>query len=170
MAALAATATLGLGVGVAAAAPEGRIQQVESVDGTLTYVLSADGLAEGEAIDPASVRTTLGGIDAPTTASPVAAAEGPVLDRTTMIVLDSSGSMADFGKLGIAKSAAISYLESLPSDVKAGLVSFSDSAEVEVAPTLDRVAERQPASERGAQGAECVGNGHRPPSASPTRE
>ena len=50
--------------------PEGRIQQVESVDGAVTYVLSAEGLAEGESIDPASVRTTLGGVDAPTTAAP----------------------------------------------------------------------------------------------------
>ena len=117
VAVLAATATLGLGVGMAAAAPEGRIQQVESVDGTVTYVLSADGLAEGETIDPASVRTTLGGIEAPTTASPVAAAEGPVVDRTTMIVLDSSGSMADFGKLDLAKDAARQYVAALPEDV-----------------------------------------------------
>ena len=59
VAAVAATATLGLGSGVAWAAPEGRIQEVESVDGAVTYVLSAEGLAEGESIDPTSVRTTL---------------------------------------------------------------------------------------------------------------
>ncbi len=140
VAAAAATATLSLGSGVAWAAPEGRIQQVESADGAVTYVLSADGLAEGESIDPASVRTTLAGIDAPTTATPVAAEAGPVIARTTMIVLDSSGSMAEFGKLASAQAAAKQYLATLPADVKAGLVTFADEASVEVAPTEDRAA------------------------------
>jgi tight adherence protein B len=140
VAAAAATATLSLGSGVAWAAPEGRIQQVESADGAVTYVLSADGLAEGESIDPASVRTTLAGIDAPTTAAAVTAEAGPVIARTTMIVLDSSGSMAEFGKLASAQAAAKQYLATLPADVKAGLVTFADEASVEVAPTEDRAA------------------------------
>ena len=134
----AAIATLSLGTGVAWAAPEGRIQQVESVDGAVTYILSAEGLAEGESIDPASVRTTLGGVDAPTTAAPVAAESGPVVGRTTMIVLDSSGSMAEDGKLAKAQEAAKQYLDTLPADVKAGLVTFADEASVKVAPTEDR--------------------------------
>ena len=50
-----------------------------------------------------------------------------------MLVLDSSGSMAEFGKLDTAKSAANQYLDSLPADVSAGLISFADEAEVEVA-------------------------------------
>ena len=136
----AAIATLSLGAGVAWAAPEGRIQQVESVDGAVTYVLSAEGLAEGESIDPASVKTTLGGIDAPTTAVPIAAEEGPAVARTTMIVLDSSGSMADNDKLAKAQDAAKQYLATLPADVKAGLVTFADKASVEVTPTEDRAA------------------------------
>ena len=139
-AAVAVTSTLGLSTGVAWAAPEGRIQQVESADGAVTYVLSAEGLAEGESIDPASVRTTLGGVDAPTTATPVAAEAGPVVARTTMIVLDSSGSMADSNKLTKAQDAAKQYLDTLPADVKAGLVTFADKAAVKVAPTEDRAA------------------------------
>ena len=106
----------------------------------MTYVLSAEGLAEGESIDPASVRTTLGGVDAPTTATPVAEDAGPVVSRTTMIVLDSSGSMAEFGKLAKAQDAAKQYLDTLPADVKAGLVTFADEATVAVAPTEDRAA------------------------------
>ncbi len=130
---------LGLNAGVAWAAPEGRIQQVESTDGVVTYILSAEGLAEGETIDPASVSTTLGGVDAPTTAEPVAS-DAPTVDRTTMIVLDASGSMGDAEKLIQAQAAAKLYLETLPSDVEAGLVTFSDTAEVAVAPTADRAA------------------------------
>lgn len=136
---LAAAATLGLGAGSAWAAPEGRIQDVQSADGVVTYILSAEGLAEGESIDPASVTTTVGGVDAPTTAASVTEDAAPVA-RATMIVLDSSGSMADFGKLASAQAAAKQYLETLPDDVKAGLVTFADDAVVAVEPTQDRAA------------------------------
>jgi tight adherence protein B len=139
-AAVAVASTLGLGTGVAWAAPEGRIQQVDSAEGEVTYILSAEGLAEGESIDPASVKTTLGGADAPTTATPVAADPGAVVARTTMIVLDSSGSMADNNKLATAQDAAKQYLATLPADVKAGLVTFADKAAVKVTPTEDRAA------------------------------
>ena len=137
---VAAAATVGLGTGVAWAAPEGRIQQVQSSDGAVTYILSAEGLAEGESIDPASVRTRLGGVDAATTAAPVAEDSGPVVSRTTMIVLDSSGSMAEDDKLAKAQAAAQQYLDTLPDDVNAGLVTFADEATVAVAPTDDRAA------------------------------
>ncbi len=156
VAAGAVTATLSLGTGVAWAAPEGRIQQVESVDGAVTYVLSAEGLAEGESIDPASVRTTLGGVDAPTTATPVAAEAGPVVARTTMIVLDSSGSMGDNNKLAQAQQAAKQYLDTLPADVKAGLVTFADKSTVEVAPTEDRAAVEEAIDALKAKGATAL--------------
>lgn len=136
---LTAVATLLLSTGVAWAAPEGRIQQVESTPGVIDFVFSAEGLAEGESIDPASVGVTIAGVEAPATATSISeSAVAPA--RTVMLTLDASGSMADFGKLAIAKSAAASYLDTLPADVKAGLVSFSDTAEVEVAPTVDRAA------------------------------
>ena len=57
-----------------------------------------------------------------------------------MIVLDSSGSMADDDKLAQAQEAAKQYLATLPADVKAGLVTFADEAAVKVAPTEDRAA------------------------------
>ncbi len=117
VAAGAAVATLSLGTGVAWAAPEGRIQQVEAAGGAVTYILTAEGLAEGETIDPDTVRTSLGGVDAPTTATPVAA-DAPVVERTTMLVLDSSGSMGDNDKLVKAQDAAKLYLDTLPKDVR----------------------------------------------------
>ena len=55
-----------------------------------------------------------------------------------MLVIDSSGSMAEFGKLETAKSAANQYLDGLPADVNAGLIAFADKAEVKVGPTQDR--------------------------------
>ncbi len=136
---IAAAATFLLSTGVAWAAPEGRIQQVESSPGVIDFVFSAEGLVEGESINPESVDVTIAGLEAPSTATSISdAAAAPA--RTVMLTLDASGSMADFGKLSIAKSAANAYLDTLPEDVKVGLVSFSDTAEVEVAPTLDRTA------------------------------
>ena len=137
VAAGAAVATLGLGAGVAWAAPEGRIQQVEASGGVVNYILTAEGLAEGETINPDTVRTSLGGVDVPTTAKPVAA-DAPVVERTTMLVLDSSRSMGDDDKLVKAQDAAKLYLETLPKDVMVGLVTFSGKAQVAVAPTEDR--------------------------------
>ena len=139
-AALVALTTFVLGSGVAWAAPEGRIQDVTSAPGVVSYLLSAEGLAAGETIDPASVTATIAGQEATTTAEPITTTGAEQASRTVMLVLDSSGSMGDFGKLDIAKSAAASYLTSLPSDVRAGLVTFNDTAEVKVAPTVDRAA------------------------------
>ena len=136
---LAAVATLALSTSVAWAAPEGRIQQVESSPGVVDFLFSAEGLTEGETIDPASVSVTIAGVEAPSTATSITdSVAAPT--RTVMITLDTSGSMGDFGKLTIAKSAANTYLETLPADVRAGLVSFSDTPQVAVAPTTDRAA------------------------------
>lgn len=141
-AAVASALTVLLGTGVAWAAPEGRIQGVTSVPGEVSFALAAEGIAEGQSIDPASVRVTLAGVDAPATATPITDASAAPVARTVMLVLDASGSMADFDKLNIAKAAATSYLDSLPADVSAGLVSFNDTARVDVAPTTDRAAVR----------------------------
>ena len=119
-------ATLALSTTIAWAAPEGRIQQVESSPGVVDFLFSAEGLAEGETIDPASVNVTIAGVEAPSTATNITESVAAPT-RTVMITLDTSGSMGDFGKLTIAKSAANSYLDTLPADVQAGLVSFSDA-------------------------------------------
>ena len=151
-----AVATVLLGSSAAWAAPEGRIQEVTSQPGAVTFVLSAEGLAEGESINAASVKTTIAGIDAATTAAPISgAAEAPVA-RTTMLVLDSSGSMAEFGKLDTAKAAANQYLDGLPADVSAGLISFADNAEVKVAPTQDREAVRAAIAGLKAEGSTAL--------------
>jgi tight adherence protein B len=149
-------ATILLGSSAAWAAPEGRIQEVTSQPGTVTFVLSAEGLAEGESINSDSVKATIGGVDAPTTASSISdATEAPVA-RTTMLVLDSSGSMAEFGKLDTAKDAANQYLDGLPADVSAGLIAFADEAEVRVPPTQDRESVRAAIADLTAEGSTAL--------------
>ena len=106
----------------------------------VAFVLSAEGLTEGQSINPESVKTTIGGVEAVTTATPITGDAVAPVARTTMLVLDSSGSMAEFGKLETAKAAANQYLDGLPADVNAGLISFADNAEVKVGPTQDREA------------------------------
>ncbi len=54
-----------------------------------------------------------------------------------IIVLDTSGSMAGSG-IAAARQAALSYLASLPSDVQAGLLTFSDQPRLVVTPTTNR--------------------------------
>lgn len=120
------------------AAPQGRIQQVESTPGTVTFILSAEGLAEGQSIDPASVTVSIGGSEATTSAVPAASGGALAQQRTVMLVLDSSGSMAQSNKLATAKRAARAYLGALPSDVRVGLIAFADEAAIRVAPTTDR--------------------------------
>ena len=91
-----------------------------------------------------------------TTATPISGDAAAPVARTTMLVLDSSGSMAEFGKLETAKSAANQYLDGLPADVNAGLISFADKAEVKVAPTQDREAVRAAIASLKAEGSTAL--------------
>lgn len=126
-----------VGPAVAWAAPEGRIQEVRSAEGEVTFILSAQGLAEGESIDPGSVTVTLAGDPVTSTAAPLNAAASPG-ERQVMLALDASGSMKQDDRIKLAKAAARQYLSSVPADVKVGLISFADAAEVAVKPTTDR--------------------------------
>ena len=115
--------------GVAWAAPEGRIQQVESADGAVTYILSAEGLAEGESIDPASVGRRWAAWRRRRPRHPWPTTQDRPCARTTMIVLDSSGSMAEFGKLARPRTPPSSTWPPCPPTCKAGLVTFADKAD-----------------------------------------
>lgn len=148
---LSTAALLVIPAGAAWAAPEGRIQQVEAAAGSVDFLFSAEGLTSGESIDPDSVRVTIAGVEAPSTVTSISeSVETP--DRTVILTLDTSGSMGDLDKLTIAKSAANTYLDTLPDDVKVGVVSFADEPEVEVAPTVDRAAARQAIAALDAKG------------------
>ncbi len=151
--AVAAFAALAAGVGGADGAtvsPVGHIAQVQPGTTGLNIVFTAAGLPSGTTINPASVTVTLGGQKVSAVAK---AANGTTqVQRTSVIVLDTSGSMAG-AKLTSAKSAALDYLDSVPADVRVGLVTFSSTAQVAVAPTLDR-----PAVSRAIGGLVAAGN------------
>jgi Ca-activated chloride channel family protein len=63
-------------------------------------------------------------------------------DGTVILALDTSGSMVSTdvspSRLGAATSAAKSFVDGLPPNFQVGLVPFSSSAQVAVAPTTDR--------------------------------
>ena len=156
--ALAAALTVllvGPGVAPAWAAPDARIQDVQVRQGAVHFVLSAEGLEEGQSIDPASVVVTLDGISAPTQAVTISESEA-VPRRTVMLALDSSGSMASNDKLEKAQEAALTYLEGLPADVEAGLIGFADSARVLVRPTTDRARVAEAVQDLEAEGATAM--------------
>jgi tight adherence protein B len=84
--------------------------------------------------DPKSIKVTLGGRPASVSVQPAAKQS-----RTTMLVIDTSGSMGAAG-MGTVRSAVRGFLGDVPKDVKVGLVSFATTAGVDVAPTTNHAA------------------------------
>ena len=120
------------------AAPHGRIVQVTSANGSLRVVFTASGVSAGSSIAPDSVKVSIDGTPVQATAAPVGTSTVKV-DRSAMLVIDTSGSMAGQGLAG-AKAAADAFLTAVPADVRVGLVTFSDTAHVVVRPSTDREA------------------------------
>lgn len=117
-------------------AAKGRILEVTSENGTVSLLFSGLDLPANSRLDPTSVSVTVEGVKVPASASLVSAS-APQVRRTAIITIDTSGSMVGPRILG-AKAAAATYLDSLPADVNVGLVTFSSTATVRVAPTHDR--------------------------------
>jgi tight adherence protein B len=99
---------------------------------TIHTVLTVPATAKNVVIPPGAVTATLGGRPVPVTVAPVQQEQ-----RTAMLVVDTSGSMGTKG-IAAARKAAGAYLHSAPPDVKVGLVTFSNTPHLLVAPTLDR--------------------------------
>jgi tight adherence protein B len=115
-------------VDTADAALSGTSVTEQSVTTTLT-VRGAPG-----PIDPESLSASIGDQDAALAVSPAAS-----VPRTTMLVIDTSGSMGAQGMAAV-REAVRGFLDELPDDVEVGVVSFADTAGVDLAPTLDREA------------------------------
>jgi tight adherence protein B len=99
-----------------------------SVSGTLT-VRAGQSSAK---VDPSSLRIQVDGKRYPAQIQPPATRQ-----RSTMLVIDTSGSMHEEG-MAIVRDAVAEFLRSAPADVKVGTVSFANTAGVDVAPTSDR--------------------------------
>ncbi len=113
------------------------IDHVELEDEDVTLVVSMAQLRRGESPDLGTVTVTLDGESVPAEAE--SASEGSdKVQRTTMLALDTSDSMAAGGRFEQAKSAAQAFLESVPADVQVGLVTFDGKVRVVAEPSDDR--------------------------------
>ena len=129
-----ALASVGLLAGVssagAAQAPTVNITGIEAKNGNLIGLISASGGAD---IDPA-LTVTVAGKDHPVDA--ITSGQGSPVTRTTVLVVDTSGSMGAPG-MATVRTAVAAFLKSVPDDVRVGVVSFSGKAVTNLAPTAD---------------------------------
>ena len=129
-----ALASVGLLAGVssagAAQAPTVNITGIEAKNGNLIGLISASGGAD---IAPA-LTVTVAGKDHPVDA--ITSGQGSPVTRTTVLVVDTSGSMGAPG-MATVRTAVAAFLKSVPDDVRVGVVSFSGKAVTNLAPTAD---------------------------------
>lgn len=95
-------------------------------------VLTVPATVEAVTLKAGSVAVTVGGKPVDATVTQVQQES-----RSSFIVIDTSGSMGSPG-IAAAAQAARAYLSVVPADVRVGLVTFSDTAQLLVAPTRDR--------------------------------
>jgi tight adherence protein B len=139
------------------ASPHGRIVQVTTTNGSMHLLFTTTGVGADSAVVPDSVQVTIDGTPVPAKASLVGSTTAKV-DRSALLVIDTSGSMAGPGLLS-AKAAASAFLTAVPADVRVGLVTFADTARVDVAPTADRSAVRRAISSLHASGETALYDG-----------
>lgn len=134
--------------------PSVRIDSVQVSQGRASFVLTTANVT-GK-LDPKTVRVEADGTVLPASVTPVSStttSAGP--PRGMIIVLDTSGSMAGSGIVA-ARQAALSLLAALPSDVQAGLLTFSDRPRLVVPPTVNRARVRDALADVEATGATAL--------------
>ncbi len=124
---------------VAAADESGRIVEVKRDGDALRIVFRADGLADGVALDPDSVQVRVAEQTAAASAERLTSRDA--IEQVAVLAIDNSQSMRG-ERLEAARSAAATFLSTLPRDVKVGVVTFADIARNEIPPTTDRAAVR----------------------------
>lgn len=87
----------------------------------------------------------------------------PKDEATVMLVTDTSGSMMaediQPNRLEVARDAAKDFADGLPDEVKLGLVSFSNTAALNIAPTIDRDQVKAALDAQRPQGGTAMGDG-----------
>ena len=140
-AAFLAFAAVALATTAAAADPQphGTVTDVNRHQGSVDFVFSVAGLPSGAHIDPSSITVTADGRTLTTTAAPVGTSRlaRAATVREVVLAIDVSGSMSGDG-IAAARDAAVSYASGLPSDVRVGLLTFSDTPHLLLQPTTDR--------------------------------
>jgi tight adherence protein B len=117
----------------AAAQPTGKIVSKENANSTLSITFQANELAADATIDPQSVQVTVDGRPLPSTTKPLSTTSER---RVAVLAFDNSRSMSQH-QIKEAKAAATAFLDTVPSDVMVGLVTFGETATGDVAPTTD---------------------------------
>lgn len=122
----------------ALAAPEVRIVGIDSTPGELSVVVAAVGLPSDRELDIASTSVTVDGQVLESTATGVSENDdAAAVERTIVLAVDVSGSMAG-EPIEAARIAVANLADTAPADVRVGLVTFADTAELVVPPTTDR--------------------------------
>ncbi|MBR7743906.1 type II secretion system F family protein [Phycicoccus sp. BSK3Z-2] len=129
--ALLAGGTALFGAPVATADVPATLSDVRVGDDAMTATLVLRAGAEQVELDPSSVSVTIGG-----RAAEVDVAPAERTKRSSMLVIDTSGSMTASG-MATVRTAVRDFLEVVPDDVQVGVVSFATTSGVDVAPTTD---------------------------------
>jgi tight adherence protein B len=90
-------------------------------------------------VDLEDVSVTIDGFEAEATATDTDADVS--VERTAILVIDTSNSMKG-ERFAAAKSAALTFLDTVPDDVNVGIVTFADDVTRALPPTTDREAAR----------------------------
>ena len=114
---------------------EATIAHVETADDGLRILVS---VPPGVEVDLDAVTGTLDGdtLDAAATST----GTDTTVQRTTVLAMDTSDSMARIGRFEAAKDAALTFLEHVPADVAVGIVTFDGAVSTALEPTTDRTA------------------------------
>ncbi|GAB2985244.1 type II secretion system F family protein [Nocardioides montaniterrae] len=128
-----AVATLSLSTPAHAADGDAQIAHVQTDGGKLSLLVS---LPAGTQPDLSGVTASLDGT--PLDATATSTQSGTTISRTAVLAIDTSESMAAQGRFGAAKTAALSFLDAVPADVKVGVVTFDNTVTVALDPTTDR--------------------------------
>jgi tight adherence protein B len=120
--------------------PELELSGIRVTAGQVQFLLAGRDLPSGATLDQPSLRIEADGIPLDTTveASTTAVTPEPAPPRGVVLVLDSSGSMADEGRLDAAKVAALEFADGLSEEVALGLVAVSGTPVSLLEPTVDR--------------------------------
>jgi tight adherence protein B len=113
----------------------GQIVRIDAADNQMEVVFQAI-VPEGTVIYPDSVRVTLNDQELDRRTDPIEKATTPI-NRQALLVLDTSESMTA-EKLGAARDAALAFLAAVPNDVRVGLITFANEAQLQVPPTRNR--------------------------------